>query len=413
MVRYRIFFPLLAFLVLHGQGNGLSIRGRLSETVNMRYGDRTFLKQESWLRFNAQSEVQGAKLFSTVDVRYDPLFSEGEDFTLREAYAKIVLGPFDVRVGRQIVVWGKADEFNPTDFINPEDYREFIALSRADRKIGIFFPRIDYYWENFKFECIVIPTFTPSEIPLDSAHPWSPLVVRQLYHDPGVRVMEADRPQPVLENAEYATRLSAVTPGFDFSFSLYSGYFDIPVMVRTGFILPDTVLITPTYKKCQAAGLDFASVISGWGVRGECAYILRGYYETNATTDTDGIETSPAFSFILGIDRSFGSETYLNLQWIEQIVPGHKEGMAVDQIENRFLASGYRSFLYDEITVGFSAMVYRVVDGDYLLHPYVSYSPADGVSIEIGLYVLGGPETSLFGQFDANDCISLSASFFF
>jgi hypothetical protein len=348
-----------------------------------------------------------------LDVRYDPLFDQREEITLREAYAKLRFGPVDFRIGRQIVVWGKADEFNPTDFINPEDYREFISLSKAERKIGIFFPRIDYYMGNFKLEIIMIPTFTPSEIPLDSAHPWIPIQIRQLYHDPRIRIAEADKPEGVLENAEYAARISAVMPGFDFSVCVYSGYFDIPVMVRTGFIPPDTTLLTSSYKQYQAAGFDFATEIGGWGVRGECAYILKGYYETNNVMDADGIERSPSFSFVLGADRSFGDELYLNLQWIEQLLSAYEEGMSVDRIENRFVASGYRTFFYDELELGFSAMVYKVRDSDYLLHPYISYSVADGVSVESGIYLFGGPRESLFGQFDENDCISFNVSFFF
>ena len=380
----------------------------------MKYqGDREFIKQESWLRFNLKSDIQGAKFFSTTDVRYDPLFDSREKVELREAYGKLRWGPVDFRIGRQIVLWGKADEFNPTDFVNPEDYREFFSLSRAERKIGIFLSKIDYYRGNFKLELLVIPSFIASEIPMDTAHPWMPRHIGDFFNDPLLRISEADKPEAVLENAEFAARCSAIMVGFDFSFCVYSGYFDLPVMVRTGFIPPETVLVTPSYKKCQAAGFDFATVIQGWGVRGECAYILEGYYQTEESTDIDGIEKSSSLSFVLGTDRTIGGDVYLNLQWIEQLLFAYEEGMVEDKIENRLVASGYRKFFYDELTVGFSAMIYKVTNGDYLLHPYISYSPADGVSIETGMYLFGGPAESLFGQFDVNNCISLSVSFFF
>ncbi len=403
------------FLMLSGaHGEAWNMRGRLSETVNMKYGeDRAFIKKESWLRCDLTSEAGSAKLFTILDIRYAPLVSRSTELSLQEAYARIRVGPVDFRLGKQVVLWGKADEFNPTDFINPEDYREFISLTRAERKMGIFFPKIDYYVGNYRLECIMIPTFTPSHIPTDSSHPWIPREVDELYHNPRIRIMDEEKPLPRVENAEYAARLSALMSGFDFSLSVYSGYFDIPVMVRTGFLPPDTVIVTPTYKRYKAAGCDFATVLCGWGIRGECAYIHQGYYETESATDLDGIASSPSISFVLGADRSFHDELYLNLQWVERILLSYQEQMIEERIENRLVGSGYRDFFQDEVRVGVSAMVYRITERDYLLHPFLSYTPADGVSLEGGVYLFGGPETSLFGQFSGNDFISFNLAFFF
>jgi hypothetical protein len=414
MRKYGISFLCLLPLFASGQLMALDVGGRVSETVNVRYaGDRGFMKQESWLRLDLRSDTERVRFFSTLDVRYDPLFDTGEVIDLHEAYVKLRMGPLDLRIGQQVVVWGKADEFNPTDFINPEDYREFLSLGKADRKIGIFYPKVDYYLGDFKLEFLVIPFFTPSEIPVDTANPWTLRQLRDLYHDPRIRVGESDRPESVLENAEYAARFGAALSGFDFSFCVYSGTSDLPVMVRTGFIPPDTVIITPTYERYQALGFDFATVLRGWGVRGECAFIPEGFYETTDLSDMDGVEESPSLSFVLGTDRSFGGELYLNLQWIERILFAYKEGMKEDRIVNRFVASASRSLFYDELEIGFSAMVYKATDRDYLFHPYCSYSPAEGVSVESGLYLFGGPGESLFGQFDANDCVSLGVSFCF
>ena len=44
--------------------------------------------------------------------------SRGE---LREAYLRDTLGDFDIRFGRQIVAWGRADRINPTDNLSARD----------------------------------------------------------------------------------------------------------------------------------------------------------------------------------------------------------------------------------------------------------------------------------------------------
>ena len=42
---------------------------------------------------------------------------------LREAYVNAYLGPFDLRLGKQIIVWGRADALNPTNNLTPVDFR--------------------------------------------------------------------------------------------------------------------------------------------------------------------------------------------------------------------------------------------------------------------------------------------------
>jgi len=40
---------------------------------------------------------------------------------VREAYVNTYAGRFDLRIGQQIVAWGRADGFNPTDVITPKN----------------------------------------------------------------------------------------------------------------------------------------------------------------------------------------------------------------------------------------------------------------------------------------------------
>ncbi len=42
---------------------------------------------------------------------------------LREAYVNAYVGPLDVRLGEQIIVWGRADGINPTNNLTPQDRR--------------------------------------------------------------------------------------------------------------------------------------------------------------------------------------------------------------------------------------------------------------------------------------------------
>jgi hypothetical protein len=76
-----------------------------------------------------------------------------DDDILTEAYATIEKGPFEVRVGKQIVVWGSLNLAQITDVVNPPDFRRG-------------YPGINT-WEEIKQGSWMIRAFYQSELPGD------------------------------------------------------------------------------------------------------------------------------------------------------------------------------------------------------------------------------------------------------
>jgi len=76
-----------------------------------------------------------------------------DDDILTEAYASIEKGPFEVRIGKQIVVWGSLDLAQVTDVVNPPDFRRG-------------YPGINT-WEEIKQGSWMIRAFYQSELPGD------------------------------------------------------------------------------------------------------------------------------------------------------------------------------------------------------------------------------------------------------
>ena len=390
----------------------VDIRGFLWGRAKMRLkGGRDFIQQETWLRLELQKRLEGAGLFVDLDLRYDPLYQSEPKLDLREAYIDLSFGLFDLRIGKQIIVWGRADEFNPTDFINPEDYREFLFLNKADRKIGVFYSKLDYYMGNFKLEGIFIPTFTPASIPTDPTYPWTHYQIKEILANPFVSLDEPQKPEPRLKNSEYALKFGAIMSGFDFSISYYEGFFDLPVMSRE--ITPFGIHIRPEYRRFRAWGFDFASSLGGLGLRGELAYVHKAYHITNDPRDADGVVRKPDLSFVLGADYTLLEDLYLNLQWVQRLIFDYQKGIDEDRIENRLVLFCHKEFLDEEMEVGFSGMIYNLGDGDYMLRPYFKYSVADGVSLEVGCCLFGGGKRTMFGQFDQNDCGFIKVVYYF
>ncbi len=84
-----------------------------------------------------------AAIFSAVELRVDLADPSRNRVFLDEAYVDLYVGSFDIRVGKQIYAWGKADGLNPTDNLAVWDYSD--VLDTEDERIGQVSIRADYY----------------------------------------------------------------------------------------------------------------------------------------------------------------------------------------------------------------------------------------------------------------------------
>ena len=67
---------------------------------------------------------------------------------LRELYMDTTLSDWDVRIGKQQVVWGTADGIKLLDMINPTDWSEFNQNAPADARIPVWMINAEKYLDN-------------------------------------------------------------------------------------------------------------------------------------------------------------------------------------------------------------------------------------------------------------------------
>src|SRR5436190_10012650 len=114
----------------------LRLRGRLAEEFAYRLhdpGDVSKLKTLGWLEgkytFSEAANLRvGARgyydaVFAATDRYPDNVRRNQErELELREAILSVSHGDFDVRLGRQQIVWGEAISTFVTDVVNPKDF---------------------------------------------------------------------------------------------------------------------------------------------------------------------------------------------------------------------------------------------------------------------------------------------------
>ena len=84
---------------------------------------------------------------------------------MREVYMDIFFESIDLRIGKQQIIWGKADGVFITDIISPKDLREFLLPDFDEIRTGVTAVKADYYIGDNTLEFVWLTSFTPTAMP--------------------------------------------------------------------------------------------------------------------------------------------------------------------------------------------------------------------------------------------------------
>jgi hypothetical protein len=352
-------------------------------------------------------------MFSAVEFRNDQSDVLRNRIYLDEAYIDYYSDNLDLRVGKQIINWGKADGVNPTDNLTPWDFSDI--LDTDDERIGVISAKADYYSGDWDFEVVLVPLFTASILPVRNSR-WFPqlpsLVTNQYYPIFGPPFWHAAynfadpiMPDENFKSAQFAGKVSSSLSGWDFSASYYSGYDDLPSYRQTQFVSNDTAVInfTPQYHRRNALGGDFSTTFGGLGVRGEAAY-----YFTADPNGTDPEIDDPYLQYVIGFDHTFSNiigdnNLFALIQWIQEIPKFNAEYRA-DDLNHIFQKSisgrlEYELGAFDKIIF---EGVYNVKSRDYYFHAGFTSQVTDGLELKLSSDILEGDKDTFFGSYRDN-----------
>ena len=310
-------------------------------------------------------------------------------FDLEEYYAEFNFSSFDLKVGKQIFSWGKADGFNPTDNLNPRNY---VDLFVEEEKIGVPAINLLYYWNDFTFDLIFIPTYTPTRLPL--------LNSRHSFLDPEAPTVVNGRelPADTLSSSQTGIRISRHFSGWDLSASYYDGYDDLTLAT-----VESDQSLTARYNRTRVVGVDFATTFGGLGVHGEAAQF---FY--------DGSKNEDYLQYILGIDYNwtnviYDHDIFLILEYMGDTTTQSRED------KRPAFASGLgrvsRNSFLSTITYKFSdtlELETKLANNldhhlSYVINPEINYDITDAFKLTFGIDFIEGNQTTFFGQFDNDD----------
>ena len=316
------------------------------------------------------------------------------DADLEEAWARFAAGPARLIVGRQIVAWGRADRYNPTDVIGARDYTRLLASDDEQRR-GALIAQATYGAGPWTFSALWLPEFRPNRFPVDRSRP-------------GVVVLDD---QKVEDRSQFAARIDHSGGALDWSISYFEGRSrtrDIALVpVPAGVAV--LAAVQQQFPETSVVGADLAGVAGRFGYRAEAAYTEVGGAPTP-------FRTKDNFWIVVGVDRTFDSGWNVNLQYSFRYVfdyedPAHLSNPVVraialqsatvnnqlDRRQNGMTLRFARTWMNERLEFETSAAGYFETR-DIAIRPRLSYALNDSTRAVLGADVFLGPQLSYFGR---------------
>jgi hypothetical protein len=186
-----------------------------------------------------------------------------------DVYAEYRDDAFDVRGGMSRIVWGRLDEFQPTEVVNPVDLSRFIFDGRTEARLPVALLRGRVFLGSSTLEGIVVPVFRAGRFD-QLEEETSPFLLAP----PGVR--ERHTPGTSWSNVQGGARFTSTIRRLDWGVSAWRGFEHFPTYVPLPVPLDPLALVLPRYAEVfprfTMVGADFETVRGPWGLRGELAW---------------------------------------------------------------------------------------------------------------------------------------------
>lgn len=400
---------LIAILFLTGQmvfsQTNVGIDGFVRNYTSVLYdnGDFNMLQNTLNLDFN----MMGDK----VALKANPMLYlygvDSLDFRMREIYLDLYFKSVDLRIGKQQVVWGKADGVFITDIVSPLNLSEFLLPDFDEIRIGVYAAKLDYYFGNNTIEAIWVPVYAGNELPIPGSIWYKP----PEFPAPAVFDYSKENIKPTLDNSEAYLKFSSTSSAIDFDLIGAYTWDQTPSMHIKKVFEPDSLgnpvlselLVTPEHHRLGIAGGSFSSTIKNFVIRGEGAWVDGKYFQTADPMATDALSQNNYLHYVVGLDYGIGN-LKLSTQFIQKIILDYNDYLLEDEYQNMMTFLAHYDALRETLHLEFFSYV-GLDHPNALLRPKVTYDFSDSFSILLGSNIFMGDTDGMFGRYDNNSML--------
>ncbi len=319
----------------------------------------------------------------------------------REAFVAWERGPLEVRAGKQIFSWGKADLFNPTDTLNARDYSDLLD----SEKIGSLALSARWFLsEAISIEAAWLPAFfIPHRLPprgerFDLVPPDFP-----------IEILERDLPPDTLASSQYGVRLFGTIPEIELDWALSAAHgFDhwpnlrlrLRRLDRPPFFAP---ALEPFFKRQDALGGSLARTLGPFEVHAEAAWFSHSERSEDEYVHAVAGANWRAVALVDEADEVFVTLEYASLIPTDRRAPGVLPGVWTEIFRSALLGRARYSYAGGEWTVEGTGALFLHGPDAQVWQVRASYRIFDWLFAAAGADQIAGSTESFFGQFRRDD----------
>ena len=389
-----------------------SLNIRLVPEMNVDFENDWQLKSSLRIRAEAIDGLQINDIDRDVYTEYSkPLqLNEAVALELRELYLQGAVGDTFLRLGKQQIVWGKADGIKVLDIVNPQSFREFILDDFDNSRIPLWTANIEHTIANLDLQFIWIPDQSYHALPkLNATYAFtSSELVPTADASVEVKIERAKRPNNILLDSDIGFRAAIFWKGWDISFNYLYQYNNFAVLKQNVSLFEDkpVVTITPEYQRTHVIGGTFSNAFSDWVIRGEVGYFTDHYFIAKNALRHQGVVKSPELHYVLGLDWNAPWDVLVSTQLIQSWVINDASMITRDKLDTILTGLIRRNFFYDTLVTEL-LIIANTNKSDGIIRPKISYEWHDNIKTWLAADIFYGDKQGVFGQFRRNDRIVL------
>ena len=391
-------------------------------------GDHEFVAGRNRLRLQLRTSTPAGNIFVETDVLHQYLDSdENTEIILREAYFDRFYDNSDLRIGRQIISWGRTSGGFVTDILTPVDLREFLTQAPSDLRLGVTAINYQQYFGSNSLQLIFNPVFEADKLPSPGSR-WFP-------------IQEIPSPIPfnyIRQNDEFkisdvqlATRFGLRSPSsLDLDIMLMYWAHPMPAYALNinpfNFPNPPSVDLLESYHASPMFGASLEWIISdGWKLQTEQLFVyerLFTFLPVSVNRLEQALEDLPSAIQVLqefevrddgyllkkpwlhsmaGIETEQWS-TLISLQFYLETIFNYEDRILPQQLFPYVSLLANRSFLRDRLQIS-TLSRYNFYAKDFWFQFQGIYEIDDGFEVALGTNLFGGePITPFYGHFTFN-----------
>jgi len=341
--------------------------------------------------YDALYSLRGTSKFTAQELK--ELRSEVELF---DAYIEgSVTENFDVKVGRQVVVWGRSDTLRVTDILNPLDNRRPGMVDIEDLRLPVTMAKFDYFFGDWRI--------TPMAI-----------LEQRFSKNPPFGSVFNPSPLPAPPNEKYDDVTYALSVGAEFT-SWDVNFYAARVRNDEGQLVLGTPNQSETrikHDKINMLGTAINVLNGSWLFKTELAYFdglkyfSTGEEEFSRTDVLLGFEYNGIADTLISYDIVSRNFSAFNPRLNSEVIPLRK-----NDYQHAFRVSS--DFINATVTVNYLISLYgEKLDEGGFQRAWVKYDLLDAVNINVGVVdYIGG--STLFDLVEDNDMIFADIAYSF